>query len=124
MDILKGLLIDPENQTITEVDVYPDSDGESHLSSMYSHLECTQVYLARDLLSFLPSSPADDIWFDEEGVYSNCPYMFLIPNYVPLIGKGLILGYDNMGRSTSHTLTPVDINLLRSRICWLKREID
>jgi hypothetical protein len=122
MDILKGLLIDPENQTITEVDVYPDRDGESHLSSMYSHLNCRQVYLARDILTFLPSGPADDVWFDEEGNYSGYLYMFQIPGYVPLIGKGLILGYDNMGRSTSHTLTPVDINLLRSGIRYYKRE--
>jgi hypothetical protein len=48
--------------------------------------------------------------------------MFQIPGYVPLIGKGLILGYDNMGRSTSHTLTQTDINLLRSGISYYERE--
>jgi hypothetical protein len=123
MNTIKGLLIDPENQTITEVDVYPDLDGDSHLSSMYRHLDCMQVNLARDLLCFLPSRSADDVWFDEEGVYSSCPYMFLIPNYIPLIGKGLILGYDNLGKSISHTLTAEDIDVLRNNIKWFKREV-
>lgn len=122
---IKGLLIDPENQTITEVEVTPDKNGETHLDSIYDHLNCTCVDVGRYLLEYLPSNPKDDIWFDDEGNYSNCPYMFLLPGYVPLIGRGLILSHDDSdGRSLSHSLSSADIEFLRKTVRWFKREVN
>lgn len=127
MEIIKGLLIDPENQSITEVEITPDpyeGGGASHLESMYKHLKCDCVDLARHLLEYLPSMPNDDVWVDDIGSWGNCPYMFMLPNYVPLIGRALILGHDDFkGESISHTLTAEDIEALRRSIRWLKREI-
>lgn len=127
MNTIKGLLIDPENQTITEVNVNPDSytgDDTSHLGSIYKHLQCSCVDVVRCLLEYLPNKPVDDVWIDDNGNYGNCPYMFLLPGFIPLIGRGLILSYnDANGESMSHTLTDKDIDALRSSIKWLKREV-
>lgn len=120
-NVLKGLLIDPETQTITEVEVYPDDNGETHLRSMYELLQCRCVDVGRNCLNFLPSSPADDIWFDDEGNFSDNPFRFQIPGLVPLVGRALILSYDGMGGSTSHTLTAEDIEELKFRIAWGRR---
>ena len=120
---IKGLLIDPETQTITEVDVINDEHG-SCLQSLYDHLKCSCVDVKSGLLSYLPREPMDDIWFDDEGNYSDCPYMFLIPGFVPLIGRGLILSFGDKGECLSHTLTQQDIDHLRQSITWFKREIE
>lgn len=120
-NVLKGLLIDPETQTITEVEVYPDENGETHLDSMYELLQCTCVDVGRNCLNFLPSSPVDDIWFDDEGNFSDNQFRFQIPGLVPLVGRALILSYDGMGGSTSHTLTAEDIKELRRSIAWGRR---
>jgi hypothetical protein len=122
MDIIKGLLIDPENQTISEVELMQDAEG-TMLESIYEHLNCSCVDVARQLLTHLPSSPTDDVWFDYEASFSDCPYTFLIPGYIPLIGRGLILNYDDEGYCVSHMLTQQDIEVLRSTIRWYKREI-
>lgn len=119
---IKGLLIDPENQTITEVDVFEDVERESHLESIYKHLQCKWVDVGRNCLSYLPGKPVDDLWFDDEGNFSDCPYMFQLPRLVPLIGRALILSYDEDGRSCSHTLTPDDIEELRATVTWGVRE--
>lgn len=120
---IKGLLIDPETQTITEVDVINDEHG-SCLESLYDHLKCSCVDVTRGLLSYLPREPMDDIWFDDEANYSDCPYMFLIPGFVPLIGRGLILSIGDEGGCLSHTLTEQDIEYLKLSIKWFKREIE
>lgn len=122
-EIIKGLLIDSENQTITEVDVVRNERG-SCLGSLYKHLNCSCVDVGRSLLTFLPSMPGDDVWFDDEATFSDSPYMFLLPGFVPLIGKGLILAYGDRVECLSHTLTQQDIESLRNSIKWLKREID
>ena len=72
MNTIKGLLIDPENQTITEVNVNPDSyagDDTSHLGSIYKHLQCSCVDVVRCLLEYLPNKPVDDVWIDDNGNY-------------------------------------------------------
>lgn len=115
---IKGLLIDPENQTITEVDVIKDENQESHLASIYEHLKCSWVDVGRNCLSYLPSKPQDDLWFDDEGNFSDCPYIFQLPRLVPLVGRALILSYDDEGNSCSHTLTLDDIEELRATVIW------
>ena len=120
---IKGLLVDPEKQTITEVDVECDDNGESHVESIYKHLDCSCFDVARRLLTFLPSIPDDDVWLDDEAGFNGGKYMFLLPGFVPLVGRGLILSHDyRTGESLSHTLTAHDIEVLRDKICWMVRE--
>jgi hypothetical protein len=114
---IKGLLIDPENQIITEVDVIEDAK-KSHLASIYEHLKCSWVDVGRNCLGYLPSKPQDDLWFDDEGNFSDCPYIFQLPRLVPLVGRALILSYDDEGNSCSHTLTLDDIEELRATVIW------
>ena len=118
LNSIKGLLIDPENQTITEVDVIEDAKKGSHLASIYEHLQCGWVDVGRNCLSYLPSEPQDDLWFDDEGNFSECPYVFQLPGLVPLVGRALILSYDDEGNSVSHTLTPEDLDVLRASVIW------
>ena len=118
---IKGLLIDPTNRTISEVEIDSDDDG-SYLAAMYEVMGCDCVDVGRGGLQFLPSGPIDDVWFDDEGMYSDCEDCFIIPGFVPLIGKGLILCYDENGNSTSYSLTPEDVAELRSVVRWCKRQ--
>lgn len=120
-DTIKGLLIDPEAQTIAEVEVRKDNSAESYLDHICRLLNCQRVDVGRDGLLFLPSSPFDDIWFDDEFVFCDSEYTWELPMWIPVAGKGLILYYDNLGNSVSHTLTPEDIDVLRSTIVWGKR---
>lgn len=118
---IAGLLIDPERRTITEVEVTGDAGRNSHLASIYEHLQCRWIDIGRNYLSYLPGKPKDDIWFDEEGRESECPYVFQLPGIVPLVGKALILSYDDEGNSVSHTLTQKDIDALRASVIWSVR---
>lgn len=111
----KGLLIDPTERTITEV----ETDGG--LKSMYALIGCTCVDMARGGFQFLPSNPTDDLWFDDEGLYSDCMDCFVVPGMVPLIGKGLILGYNDDGDSIGHSLTEDDIFALRHSVEFISR---
>ena len=117
---IKGLLIDPSCRTISEVEI-AIGDG-CCLESMYEAMDCDYVDVCRGGLQFLPSAPADDVWYDEAGLYSDCDDCFTIPGLVQLIGKGLILGFDDDGNSRNHTLTMEDVEELRSVIVWSKRQ--
>lgn len=117
---LKGLLIDPEKRTITEVEIPVDEDGGC-LNGMYKALGCSCVDVGRGGLDFLPGNPDDDVWFDDEGLYSECRYSFEIPGWVPLVGRGLVLGYDAEGECTSHNLTPEAVEILRNVMVWHER---
>ena len=118
---IKGLLIDPEKREISEIEIPFDDDG-SCLHGMYEALNCTAVDCGRGGLCYLPSSPSDDIWFDDEGLYSDCEAMFKLPEWVPLVGRGLILGFDDEGECVDHTLTPEDIEVLKLTIKWGRRQ--
>ena len=115
--VLKGLLIDPEKREISEVEIPVEEDGGC-LNGMYRAIGCSTVDVGRGGLSYLPSHPADDVWFDDEGLFSGCKFSFMLPGWVPLIGRGLILSFDEDGNSVDHTLTPADINALKCSIRW------
>ncbi|MDD4817310.1 MAG: hypothetical protein PHI85_05010 [Victivallaceae bacterium] len=118
---IKGVLIDPEKRTVSEVDVVLDHEGSS-LHGMYDVLGCSCVDVGCGGLSFLPSRPDDDLWFDDEGLFrgDDCG-CFMLPNSVPLVGRGLILGCDDNGRSIGHHLTAEDIDVLRSEVVFMDR---
>lgn len=116
-DIIKGLLINPEEETITEVEV-KTVDG-NQLASMYELLDCDLVDCLGGGLTFLPSGCTDDIWVDDEGCFrADIDHRFELPDWVPLIGCGLILGHDGKGNCTSHTLTKRDIEVLKEEIVF------
>ena len=56
--IIKGVLIDPVNRTVSEVEL----SNENLLESMYKVLGCERVDVGREGLTFLPSKPYDDLW--------------------------------------------------------------
>lgn len=120
--VIAGLLIDPANKSIQEVNVRYDEHC-SVLKSMYENLQCSCVDVGRRCVEYLPSAPQDDLWFDDEGSYSDCEYAFQLPYCVPLIGRGLILGYDGNGNCTSHHLTAEDIEMLKQTIVFHRREV-
>lgn len=98
-----------------------DNEGSS-LQSMYKILNCEYVDVASGGLQFLPSNPLDDVWFDDEGNFSDCEDCFIIPGWIPLIGRGVILGVNiDNGESINHTLTYDDIAYLRTLIRFCKR---
>lgn len=100
----KGILIDVNNKTITEVTVEKSSDG-SQLDSMYKLLGCEMVEVV--------SLGENDIYVDEEGLLKVTPSskFFMYEGYPqPLAGNGIILGFDdNTGDNTDTTLTVEEV---------------
>ena len=97
----KGILINTENRTITEVDVVRNEEG-SQLPSIYEHVKCSMVEVVQ-------YDDKNDVYVDEEGLLSvdeNTKF-FKLKNYPqPLSGNGLIMGFDNeTGENGSTNLT-------------------
>jgi len=119
----KGLLIDPLFHRISEVEVPIDENGSS-LHGMYDVLECSCVDVGRGGLLFLPSKPDDDLWFDDEWLFrgDDCGAFRLPSMTVALVGRGLIMGFDEEGNSVDHHLTAEDIDVLRKSVVFMTRE--
>jgi len=86
----RGILIDVENKTISEVEVVRDETG-SQLPSIYGHLKCSTF----EVVGY---DYENDVYVDEEGLmYMNDDTKFFkLKNYPqPLAGNGLIMGYDD-----------------------------
>jgi hypothetical protein len=119
--VISGFLIDPETQTIKQVSVSFDQNG-SLLNSIYNLLQCSFVDVGRGCLCYLPSGCSDDVWFDDEGMFSDYEFGFQLPGCVPLVGRGLILGYDDEGDCISSTLTQSDVDTLKRSIIYHRRK--
>ena len=114
---MKGVLIDPEKSSIDEVEF--EVEGEIALWKMRELIGAQCLDVARHNLDWLPSSPDDDIWVDDEGLLRSPEHFFLIPGHGWYAGRGLILGYDeNNGDTTSHNLTPDDILELKLNVMY------
>ena len=117
---IKGLLINPSEQTITEVEVERKED--SCLSSMRALIDCDYVDVVRSYLH--PFGSEDDMWVDDEALLKEKPVMWgftLYPENVanPIIGNALVLGVDlDEGECVSHTLTPEAIQNIKQKIQW------
>ena len=101
----KGILIDVQNRTITEVEVTKDSN-DSELQSMYNHIKCEMV----DCVSL---NDENDVWVDEEGLLTLTPFsmFFKIEGYHEFLpSNGLILGYDDETGDSSDTTLTIDEN--------------
>ena len=92
---MKLILINPKNQTVTEV----EHDGS--LDSIYKHLECdcfTSVNIGDN-----------DIYVDDEGLLMEPEFFFQFGELDPLAGNGLISSYDQEGETIPPTLTVEEV---------------
>lgn len=100
---MKGILIDVENRSVTEVEV----DTKDVLHSMYKLIGC-------ELVDRVSINGHDDIWVDDEGLltmtekskffsYRGCPS--------PLVGNGLILGVNGKGESINPKITTEEVRM-------------
>lgn len=119
---ISGLLIDPESNSVREITLQYDDEG-CLLYALYDALDCRTVDAASDCVAFVPSGAVDDLWYDDEGLFSDCEYAFQLPNCVPIIGKGLVLSCDEKGYSQSHTLTKDDIECLKENVIFHRRKV-
>lgn len=86
----RGILIDVENKTISEVEVVRDETG-SQLPSIYGHLKCSTF----EVVGY---DYKNDVYVDEEGLMfmNDNTKFFKLKNYSqPLSGNGLIMGFDD-----------------------------
>ena len=87
---MKGILIDPFSMTVSEVEHDGSVEGICRL------LECNIFTLA------VFSDNDDGVYVDDEGLLVSDQAFFSIEGYPqPLAGKGLVLGCDADGKSTS-----------------------
>jgi hypothetical protein len=93
-DIMKAYLIDPFAKTVTEYEYNGD------YKSIYVFIDASTFDVAR-------LDKGDGIYIDDNGLISGKHQeFFLVQGYpTPLAGKGLLLGCDNEGNSTSPHLT-------------------
>ena len=104
---MKAFLIDPEQQTISEVDY----DGEHH--SIYKLIDA-------DLFDVVRLAGSDVIFVDDEGLMKNPQHFFKLDGLTsPLAGKGLVLGTDRHGESTAPKL--ITLPDLQRLITFIKR---
>lgn len=88
---MKAILIDPYAETITEVEYNGD------WRTIYEHIDC---------------DTGDGIYVDDNGLITGDlteKKFFLLDTYhQPVVGKGLVLGVDDEGESTSPQGTTVE----------------
>ncbi len=86
----RGILIDTENRTITEVEVVRNEEG-SQLPSIYNHVKCS-------IVEVVTYNDENDVYVDEEGLLNvnEDTKFFKLKNYPqPIAGNGLIMGFDD-----------------------------
>lgn len=93
----KGILINPENGTITEVGI------ENGLNAIYEKIDCDCFDLQR--LGY-KGKQENDIYVDDNGLSGDVKFGFQFGENQPIAGKGLILGNNpNTGDSVNTNLT-------------------
>ena len=100
----KGFLIDPEEETITEVQVV-----EPTLQSLYRLTGCdcvTIAYLTDENIA----------WVDDEGLFKPNSIFKIATYFQPLAGKAVILGANPNGAHEDCNLTLDDIT---SQVTWM-----
>lgn len=94
---MRGILIDPVERTVTEIDTKGD------LAALYEALQCQVVEAVQ-------VGDGDILWIDEEGLLHDEPGPFFAfrthPDH-PFAGRGLILGAHADGDNRATTL-PVE----------------
>lgn len=98
---MKAILIDSKNKEVKEVEF---NKGEDNLQQMYALIDCCMVELIR-------LNETNDIWIDEEGMYSGNP-TFMFGSAI-LYGNGLVLGNNNGGEIEEPTIS---IEYIKSKV--------
>lgn len=98
MNTYKAHLIDPVEQTVTEVEI----DRDNGIEDLYKHLHCS-------IFTFVEiNDKHDGIYVDDEGLYAPNQVFFLHKDYPyqPLAGYGLVIGTEwETGDSQDPTVT-------------------
>ena len=105
---MKAFLIDPEEQTIIEV------EHDDTLQNIYKHIDADCF----DMLRI--NNKNDVILVDDEGLYRKDHYFRYKGAENPLAGKGLVLGTNHQGESTAPTIT---LEQLQDNVTFISKEI-
>ena len=94
---IRGILINPADQTVTEVIL----NQNDYLQGINENLDC-------QLVDRIVLDDQNDLWVDDEGfMVRGNPLSTLQREW--FAGRGLILGYDDEGNSVNTTKTIVDV---------------
>ena len=101
---MKGILINPHEETITEVEY------SGNYKEIYSLIDCRTFDVAM-------AKENNDLYLDDEGLFKdNQKYFRMIELGANYAGKGLILAHDDEGESTATTLTLQEV---KDMVQWL-----
>ena len=104
---MKAFLIDPQAQTITEVEYSGD------YTEIYKHIGADMFDVVRI------NRNGDCIFVDDEGLLKEPEHFFAHTNYPnPLAGRGLVLGTDDEGDSAPPKVT---LEKLREDVVFVDR---
>ena len=102
---MKTILIDPETQTVSEVDY------SGTYTDIYTHIGASCFTCAG-----IGGESDDAIFVDDNGLLNDSGFVFSIADYpTPLVGKGLIMGCDAQGESIATTRTVEEV---RAAVQW------
>lgn len=90
---MRGILINPCTQTITEIEVKPGLEG------LYEALRADRAFSG--MVELMRLGPSLDLWIDEEGNLSDGRPVFIFANTQPIAGAALMLCNDGKGDSIS-----------------------
>ena len=114
---IKGLLINPEDESITEIEI---RKGGGCLQDLYDKIGCDCVDCIRHgiILTLSRVNKKDDIWIDDEGMLKadQRPFWRLPLYQQDIAGRGVVLSVDDEGDCISHTLTAEQIEELKAVI--------
>ena len=100
--LVRGILIDPEAKTITEVEHDPRK-----FTQIYELLT-TSLHKV-ETFDIVQLTPANALYVDDDGLSKTPQVFFRVEGYPqPLAGRGLILGVDPEGNTVGATL-PLDV---------------
>ena len=101
---MKGILINPHEETITEVEY------SGNYKEIYSLIDCRTFDVAM-------AKENNDLYLDDEGLFKdNQKYFRMVELGANYAGKGLILAHDDEGESTATTLTLQEV---KDMVQWL-----
>lgn len=109
---INGLLINPYDQTIRNVQFYRDS-----LEEVYKLLSHEKISVDCLDMVTIDSKTRASIMIDDEGLLKETGQRYFLMGQGLLAGKGLVVGIDDVGQTIDSPLTIVD---MVGRVHWLK----
>lgn len=103
-DKVKGILIDPFECMISEVEV---TAGDINTYYPFLSHETKKVHTFTVGYSSI-LAPGDAVFVDDEGLYGPMERFFSMPGLEPITGRGLILGSNGRG-ATTEAKTSLDL---------------